>query len=553
MKKNFLFLCSLLFSTLLHAQNVGIGNVSPLEKLEVTGNIRLSEGSDRTITLSNRTSNNPGNSLLISAGTAGSGSFAYGGGNLIIQAGNQYNATVNGLTGGNAIIRSGGNIINCFNCTNGGFISFETGTGNNQYTERVRIAENGNVGIGTISPTTARLVISGNSGEQGLDVSTTNQYANMRIIQNSNSSIDKDIYLGYKSGATSSLHLYSNDSATVTIANYRTGIGTETPVSVLDVRGATPVITVGTAANTGGAINFGTNQFGIERNYAAPLSNSNNLGIYTSSGGNLYLSAQGKGGGSFRINTFGYVGIGGTSDPQVPLHVFNAVGNGLGQFGYAYFTGDAISGPITGTRNNAPSISIKAEGRIAATEFAAYSDGRIKKVIGRTNNANDLAAVMKLQITDYRYIDIVENGNAISKKVIAQEVEKVYPNAVRKTKGFIPDIYSMSTIKSGKITVKNNLIAGDKVQLIFDDKREIAEVIEANAASFKVNLQREGKVFVYGKEIDDFRTVDYEALSTLNISATQELATQLIDVQKKIKQLEEKINLFVSPVTNIKK
>ncbi len=29
-------------------------------------------------------------------------------------------------------------------------------------------------------------------------------------------------------------------------------------------------------------------------------------------------------------------------------------------------------------------------------------------------------------------------------------------------------------------------------------------------------------VFVYGREVNDFHTVDYEALSMLNVSATQE-------------------------------
>ncbi|WP_262708345.1 hypothetical protein [Chryseobacterium sp. CH21] len=32
-----------------------------------------------------------------------------------------------------------------------------------------------------------------------------------------------------------------------------------------------------------------------------------------------------------------------------------------------------------------------------------------------------------------------------------------------------------------------------------------------------------GKLFVYGTEVSDLRTVDYDALSMLNISATQEL------------------------------
>jgi hypothetical protein len=34
----------------------------------------------------------------------------------------------------------------------------------------------------------------------------------------------------------------------------------------------------------------------------------------------------------------------------------------------------------------------------------------------------------------------------------------------------------------------------------------------------------DAEIFVYGKEVIDFHIVDYEALSTLNISATQELS-----------------------------
>ena len=39
------------------------------------------------------------------------------------------------------------------------------------------------------------------------------------------------------------------------------------------------------------------------------------------------------------------------------------------------------------------------------------------------------------------------------------------------------------------------------------------------------------QVFVYGREVKDFRTVDYDAISMLNVSATQELARKLETVQ----------------------
>ena len=45
-------------------------------------------------------------------------------------------------------------------------------------------------------------------------------------------------------------------------------------------------------------------------------------------------------------------------------------------------------------------------------------------------------------------------------------------------------------------------------------------------------------LFVYGAEVNDFRTVDYEAISMLNVSATQQLSKQLKDAQERLKQLE---------------
>lgn len=100
----------------------------------------------------------------------------------------------------------------------------------------------GNVGVGTTNPTTAKLVVSGTAGAQGLDLSTTDQYANLRVIQNTNGS-DKDIYLGFNSGAGSKLHLYSNSTSgsgeTLTVSGGSVGIGTASPVAGLDVQ--TPV------------------------------------------------------------------------------------------------------------------------------------------------------------------------------------------------------------------------------------------------------------------------------------------------------------------------
>ena len=65
------------------------------------------------------------------------------------------------------------------------------------------------------------------------------------------------------------------------------------------------------------------------------------------------------------------------------------------------------------------------------------------------------------------------------------------------------------------------------MQIIMNEKVQLFQVLEANIKYFKIDLDYDGDIFVYGKEVDDFRTVDYEALSMLNVSATQALITRL--------------------------
>ena len=240
----------------------------------------------------------------------------------------------------------------------------------------------------------------------------------------------------------------------------------------------------------------------------------------------LKTVSGGDAGGLFMKN--GRIGIGTTNPLNGRLHVESSYGVG---FSYGYLAGNGSTGYCG---NCGGEVSIWAQRRVAAEEFNAFSDARIKEVVGLSDSKSDLATLLDVKVTDYTFVDKVAKGDKVQKKVIAQELEKVYPNAVKQIKGIVPDIYKVSSMKNGTIQMKNDLKVGDRVKLIFDEKVQIVDVLSVSEKSFTTGLTYTGDVFVYGREVEDFRTVDYEAISMLNVSATQELHSQ-------IKQLESQL------------
>jgi len=235
----------------------------------------------------------------------------------------------------------------------------------------------------------------------------------------------------------------------------------------------------------------------------------------------------GDAGGLFMKN--GRIGIGTTNPLNGRLHVESSYGVG---FSYGYLAGNGSTGYCG---NCGGEVSIWAQRRVAAEEFNAFSDARIKEVVGLSDSKSDLATLLDVKVTDYTFVDKVAKGDKVQKKVIAQELEKVYPNAVKQIKGVVPDIYKVSSMKNGTIQMKNDLKVGDRVKLIFDEKVQIVDVLSVSEKSFTTGLTYTGDVFVYGREVEDFRTVDYEAISMLNVSATQELHSQIKQLESQLK------------------
>ena len=241
--------------------------------------------------------------------------------------------------------------------------------------------------------------------------------------------------------------------------------------------------------------------------------------------GNGLRFLTGNGGTRMTIAGNGNVGIGTISPTQAKL-VVNGSQNSqpvAGNKGLLNASGAQVV--AQGADNN----SIFASGVIwAGTAVVASSDERIKTIQGRSHSPKDLEMLRSIEITDYLYKDKFTKGGAAQKKVIAQQVEKVFPQAVSKQTDVVPDIYEKADYQDGWVALQTDLKKGERVRLTDDKTTDVFEVLEVAEGKFRTAFKPEGdKVFVYGREVNDFRTVDYEAIAMLNVSATQELARQL--------------------------
>lgn len=260
---------------------------------------------------------------------------------------------------------------------------------------------------------------------------------------------------------------------------------------------------------------------------------------------------------TMRIKGNGRVGIG-TSSPGVPLHVAAPpvlVGLYDSPDGFSNDSGFNGAWPLGSVNGGNFFVSILANGWVAGGGMVANSDVRIKRVIGESDRARDLATVELLRVTDYSPVATAFEGAGKRKGFIAQEVEKIAPDAVTRRVDFIPDIYAAAeAVEKGssktaliRMAKEHGLASGDVVRLYVDNREAEATVGVVNSPrEFSVDLGEagpSGKVFVYGRRVDDFRSVNYDHIFTVGIGAIQELARRTRELETnaaRIAELERK-------------
>ena len=368
--------------------------------------------------------------------------------------------------------------------------------------ERLRIASNGNIGIGTNNPV-SRVTINKYDGAANLEdcpLTVTSQIATSATILNDPKTV---LYLGrvgtsgvtYPSSVAFKLCRYEN-----VLSYSRTR---------LDI-----VL---------------THDFGTEAPAAMSIASNGNIGIGTNNPG-------------FRLEVSGTTNAG-----SFNAYYLNV--GGVGTFG----------GPWSGT-------CAKFNGDVWSTgNIFASSDIRIKEDIQDIIDDIALQSILSIEPKTYKYVDKLQKGDKKVYGFIAQQIKDVIPEAITIENSYIPNIYLVADYNSNVITLSSQptkvvIKVDDKIKCYDKDNKEIlVEVIEViDDLTFRIKdiEYSDTEIFVYGTFVDDFHTLNKDYIFTLNVCATQELYRRieaqslLIKSQDdRIKDLETKMERLLSGTT----
>ena len=194
----------------------------------------------------------------------------------------------------------------------------------------------------------------------------------------------------------------------------------------------------------------------------------------------------------------------------------------------------------------------------ANNNFWAYShltisDRRIKRDIEEINDETALNMLLLVQPTTYYYRDEARNkGNGKVYGFIAQQIKEVIPDAVYNTFEIIANIYKTCLVYNKReiYHIIPQDIAIDTEISIFDKEGgqgKRYKIKEIHEDHFIIDEDIEGDdCFVFGYEVNDLIGLDKSYIYTLNVCATQELHRRIEAQDKRIKELEEKVERLLS-------
>ena len=196
---------------------------------------------------------------------------------------------------------------------------------------------------------------------------------------------------------------------------------------------------------------------------------------------------------------------------------------------------------------------------IVGGSVATISDERVKSNIMPVDGLLD--KIKNIELVSYDYVDKLNNPEKCSIGVIAQQVKDVVGDSISLLKDFIPNIMqlaiSITDPDTGILTLvlekPCNLVEGDIVKII-QKKEHRLKVSNINNNSFDVEKWddfTDEPIFVYGKEVEDFHTVDKPQLGLLALGGVKELLKLIKELEQENNELLEETEHMITNVISM--
>ena len=405
--------------------------------------------------------------------------------------------------------------------TNVGDLAFFTYSDGSTASESMRINSSGNVGIGTNAPDTLLHINGGGLKiKQAVQLDATSG-AFYEGLTFENVATTHAYSIGYNAGGKFGLNYFNGTStySSFLLVNSGGDVGIgSTPSYKLDVAG--DINFTGTIYNNGVEFSGGSEW---NRNGNKIYYNTDNVGIGTNNPSNAKLEINGTNGSvSFGVNS------------------------------YAELSSNGVK---LGAATTA-SYSIYASGAIAGSEFNAISDARVKNVKEIRDNKKDIETLEQMNVYEFNYIDKLNYGTKDKIGFIAQDLEKLNNNLVNYSKNFIPNIFKNFKINNNKVILDKDydLKINDilKLEITVYSRKLLVEkkILEINNNEILIELPEmieNNEIFIYGKKVDDFRTINFEQIIGMNVSSIKYLYNEI----KEIKDNQEKLYNLIKNKLNI--
>ena len=280
---------------------------------------------------------------------------------------------------------------------------------------------------------------------------------------------------------------------------------------------------------------------------------ANNGSAYRASTSNSRMMIQGNS---------GRVGIGTTNPTQAKLVVSGHGGStvSLGTYGLLN-----SSGSVT-TDSSSNYYSIYTDNRIAATEFNAHSDSRIKKNVVDINDSSALDKLRLLEPKIYNYIDEKQRGTSNVYGFIAQEVSNVLPYAVTVGTGDIPNILTNSNVS---VTSDSNVLElrldttvegltlsnTSNINITTDKDQYLTVPVLTFSGSNVITIQNSDTfsnvtgAYIHGEQVSNFHCLNKDTIWAVSTAALQEVDRQLQAEKTKVATLQTQVADLLTRVT----